>query len=125
MRISHKYKFIFISIPKTGSTSVRSILDPYSDIISVNDKNSPYKHHTTSIDPTKDGSSCSIKVSGEKDAELAQKLGQLQPFLAVFPQECWLAGPTCVFWANLSPGGSPGQTPPPSLGLRGAACRGH
>ena len=25
--------------------------------------------------------------SSEKDAELAQKLGQLQPFLAVFPQE--------------------------------------
>ena len=24
----------------------------------------------------------------EKDAELAQKLGQLQPFIAVFPQEC-------------------------------------
>jgi hypothetical protein len=24
----------------------------------------------------------------EEDAELAQKLGQLQPFLAVFPQEC-------------------------------------
>jgi hypothetical protein len=24
----------------------------------------------------------------ENDAELAQKLGQLQPFLAVFPQEC-------------------------------------
>jgi hypothetical protein len=60
-----------------------------------------------------------------KNAKLAQKLGQLQPFIAVFPQECWLAGPTCVFWANLSPGGSPGQTPPPPLGLRGAACRGH
>ena len=25
---------------------------------------------------------------GEKDAKLAQKLGQLQPFTAVFPQEC-------------------------------------
>jgi hypothetical protein len=27
-------------------------------------------------------------TESEKDAELAQKLGQLQPFLAVFPQEC-------------------------------------
>ena len=26
--------------------------------------------------------------ASEKDAKLAQKLGQLQPFLAVFPQEC-------------------------------------
>jgi len=25
---------------------------------------------------------------GEKDATLAQKLGQLQPFIALFPQEC-------------------------------------
>jgi hypothetical protein len=24
----------------------------------------------------------------EKDAKLAQKLGQLHPFIAVFPQEC-------------------------------------
>jgi hypothetical protein len=28
------------------------------------------------------------RALSEKDAELAQKLGQLQPFLAVFPQEC-------------------------------------
>jgi hypothetical protein len=28
------------------------------------------------------------QLAGEKDAELAQKLVQLQPFLAVFPQEC-------------------------------------
>jgi|FLMP01.3.fsa_nt_emb hypothetical protein len=27
-------------------------------------------------------------ISGQKDAKLAQKLGHLQPFLAVFPQEC-------------------------------------
>jgi hypothetical protein len=26
--------------------------------------------------------------AGEKDTRLAQKLGQLQPFIAVFPQEC-------------------------------------
>ena len=29
-----------------------------------------------------------ISNTSEKDAELAQKLGQLQPFLAVFPREC-------------------------------------
>ena len=28
-------------------------------------------------------------------------MGQLQSFTAVFPQE--LHGPTCVFWANLTP----------------------
>jgi hypothetical protein len=43
-------------------------------------------HNTASIEPTKDRSLCSIKVVSEKNAELAQKLGQLQPFIAVFPQ---------------------------------------
>ena len=33
------------------------------------------------------------RLAGEKDAKSAQKLGQLQPFGAVFPQEC--------IWANL------------------------
>lgn len=32
MRISHRHKFVFFSFPKTGSVSVRRVLDPYADI---------------------------------------------------------------------------------------------
>ena len=32
MRISHRYRFIFFANPKTGSSSLRQFLDPYSDV---------------------------------------------------------------------------------------------
>ena len=58
----------------------------------------PYNHHTTSIEPTKDKSPFSINVTCVKGAVSAQKLGQLQPFTAAFPQACTA---TCICWANL------------------------
>jgi hypothetical protein len=35
----------------------------------------------------------------EKDANFAQKLGQIQPFIAVFPQNAWA---NVLFWANVT-----------------------
>ena len=35
MRISHRYKYIFFANPKTGSETVRKILDPHCDVKSV------------------------------------------------------------------------------------------
>lgn len=32
MRISHRHRFVFFAWPKTGSRSVRRMLDPYSDV---------------------------------------------------------------------------------------------
>jgi hypothetical protein len=35
MRISHRHKFVFFSSPKTGSESMRALLDPLSDVRDV------------------------------------------------------------------------------------------
>lgn len=32
MRISHRYRFVFFANPKTGSSTVRQLLDPYTDV---------------------------------------------------------------------------------------------
>lgn len=50
MRISHKHKFVFLSLPRAASLTVRKILNPYSDIKSkrkseVGEK-FPFWHHT-------------------------------------------------------------------------------
>jgi chondroitin 4-sulfotransferase 11 len=48
MLISHKYKFVFIGVPKTGSTSVRNSLSKYGDVFSITDTSSPVYVHAKS-----------------------------------------------------------------------------
>ena len=63
-----------------------------------------------------EGRVCKLKV--RKDAKLAQKLGQLQPFIAAFPQECmgqlayytFLFGPTLHLYRCSAPSTTPTTT---------------
>jgi hypothetical protein len=51
MRISHKHKFVLISIPKTAGTTIRYVLDYYSDIKSSSSlRNRLYYHHISAGD---------------------------------------------------------------------------
>lgn len=49
MRISHRHRFVFLAYPRTASTSIRSLIDGYSDVTSVAFRHltdeSPFYHH--------------------------------------------------------------------------------
>lgn len=54
MRISHSDKWIFLAVPRTGSTTVRKLLDDYSDIRSIHitkiSKEFPFYHHISALE---------------------------------------------------------------------------
>ena len=85
------------ALARCATTARKTPIETFSTTIQPS-----YKHHTTSTEPTKDKSPYSVKVASEKGAKSAQKLGQRQPFMAVFSQERE-HGPTCIFWADLTP----------------------
>jgi hypothetical protein len=63
---------------------------------------------------TRPASRGSLPQLSEKDTKLAQKLGQLQPFIAVFPQESW-ANLHCLGQPNTFLALAKEPPPPPPL----------
>jgi hypothetical protein len=70
-------------------------------------------------------------ATGKEDAKLAQKLGQLQCFIALF-SHAGMHGPTCIVWANLTAfslmvpaarGGVPHRAPSRDCAARRPAAR--
>ena len=45
MRLSHTHKFVFLAVPRSGSTSMRAMLDPVSDAASGHITESETYHH--------------------------------------------------------------------------------
>jgi hypothetical protein len=54
MRISHSLHLIYLAVPRTGSTTVRAILDPYADMksthISTVTPDFPFYHHISALE---------------------------------------------------------------------------
>ena len=54
MRISHKYGFVFLALPRTGTTTTRKVLDDYSDIKSIHiseiSKTFPFYNHISAVE---------------------------------------------------------------------------
>ncbi|WP_156137620.1 sulfotransferase family 2 domain-containing protein [Methyloceanibacter caenitepidi] len=50
MRLSDRHRFVFISNPRCGSTSIRQMLDPFSDVRSKTPPPVPWLHHHAGAD---------------------------------------------------------------------------
>lgn len=54
LRISHRHRFVFLAVPRTGSTTMRRVLDPFSDIRGVHysraSRDFPFYNHISARD---------------------------------------------------------------------------